>query len=165
MTDLQSRDGVLTPCALTHMMELKPYIEEPLSNDAPSINFISVDLRPRIRHDFVLSTRDAVDEYWQTLEYCYAAADHKAASFAFPGSVVPEVILKSPMNNWDLLSELILRRKIEFEACLVKSFYLFIYLIYLFFLYSSWWPNFNFSNPKIDKTRALPFGISWQVFL
>ncbi|KAI9102884.1 hypothetical protein K1719_023323 [Acacia pycnantha] len=90
-TDLQSRDGVMTPCALTHMMELKPYMEEPLSNDASCINFISVDLRPRIRHDFVLSNRDAVDEYWQTLEYCYAAADQKAASLAFPGTVVPEV--------------------------------------------------------------------------
>ncbi|KAK4267222.1 hypothetical protein QN277_024033 [Acacia crassicarpa] len=90
-TDLQSRDGVMTPCALTHLMELKPYMEEPFSNDASSISFISVDLRPRIRHDFILSNRDAVDKYWQTLEYCFAAADQKAASLAFPGTVVPEV--------------------------------------------------------------------------
>lgn len=98
---MQSRDGVMTQHAsFTHMMELKPYIEEPLSNDAASLNFLSLDLRPRIRHDFVLSNRDAVDEYWQTLEYCYAAADQKAASFAFPGSVVHEVISKSPMNSY-----------------------------------------------------------------
>lgn len=100
MTDLQSRDGIVTPHAsFTHMMELKPYIEEPLSNDQASLNFISIDLRPRIRHDFVLSNRDAVDEYWQTLEYCYAAADQKAASFAFPGSAVHEVSVKSLMND------------------------------------------------------------------
>ncbi|CAJ2638415.1 unnamed protein product [Trifolium pratense] len=87
----QSIDGVKTPHALTHMMELRPYIEEPLSNDAASLNFTSLDLRPRIRHDFVLSNRYAVDEYWRTLEYCYAAANRKAALYAFPGSVVHEV--------------------------------------------------------------------------
>ncbi|KAJ1411476.1 hypothetical protein SESBI_21175 [Sesbania bispinosa] len=91
VADLQSRDGVKTPHTFTHMMELRPYIEEPLSNDAASLNFLSLDLRPRIRHDFILSNRDAVDEYWQTLEFCYAAADKKAASYAFPGSVVHEV--------------------------------------------------------------------------
>ncbi|KHN11338.1 hypothetical protein glysoja_036035 [Glycine soja] len=89
VTDLQSRDGVKTP--QTHMMELRPYIEEPISNDAASLNFISLDLRPRVRHDFILSNRDAVDEYWRTLENCYATADRKAASYAFPGSVVHEL--------------------------------------------------------------------------
>jgi general transcription factor 3C polypeptide 1 len=76
-------------------MELRPYIEEPLSNDAASLNFMSLDLRPRIRHDFVLSNRCAVDEYWRTLEYCYAASNRKAALYAFPGSVVHEVIFYS----------------------------------------------------------------------
>ena len=94
VTDMQSRDEVKTAHTFTHVMELKPYIEEPLSSDAASLNFMSHDLRPRIRHDFILSNRDAVDEYWQTLEYCYAAADPKAASYAFPGSVVHEVICK-----------------------------------------------------------------------
>ncbi|XP_010498096.1 PREDICTED: uncharacterized protein LOC104775855 [Camelina sativa] len=75
---------------LTHAMELKPYIEEPVFVAATS-NVISLDFRPRIRHDFILSNRDAVDEYWLTLEYCYAAADHRAAKLAFPGSVVQEV--------------------------------------------------------------------------
>lgn len=75
---------------LTHAMELMPYIEEPVFVAAtPSV--MSLDLRPRIRHDFILSNRDAVDEYWLTLEYCYAAADHRAAKQAFPGSVVQEV--------------------------------------------------------------------------
>lgn len=91
MITSQSRDGDKTPQTLTHMMELRPYIEEPLSNDAASLNFISLDLRPRIRHDFILSNRYAVDEYWQTLEYCYAAANKKTALYAFPGSVVHEV--------------------------------------------------------------------------
>lgn len=71
-------------------MELKPYVEEPLSVVALS-NLRSFDLRPRIRHDFILSHREAVDEYWKTLEYCYAAAPPKAALHAFPGSAVPEV--------------------------------------------------------------------------
>ncbi|XP_019460992.1 PREDICTED: uncharacterized protein LOC109360501 [Lupinus angustifolius] len=91
VTGMQSRDGVRMPHTFTHMMELKPYIEEPISNNPASLHFISLDLRPRIRHDFSLSNRDAVDEYWRTLEYCYVAADKKAASYAFPGSVVHEV--------------------------------------------------------------------------
>ncbi|XP_022715262.1 uncharacterized protein LOC111274686 isoform X2 [Durio zibethinus] len=77
---------------LTHAMELKPYIEEPLSLVAAS-TFRSLDLRPRIRHDFILSNREAVDDYWKTLEYCYAAADPRAALHAFPGSAVHEVFL------------------------------------------------------------------------
>jgi general transcription factor 3C polypeptide 1 len=89
----QSRDGVQTPHILTHMLELRPYIEEPVSNNATTLNSTSLDLRPRIRHDFILSNRCAVDEYWRTLEYCYAAANKKAALYAFPGSVVHEVIL------------------------------------------------------------------------
>ncbi|XP_021750753.1 uncharacterized protein LOC110716442 isoform X1 [Chenopodium quinoa] len=69
---------------LIYALELKPYIEEPLS----------MDLLPRgPRHDFVLSTGEAVEKYWQTLEYCYAAADTKAAIRAFPGCVVFEVCL------------------------------------------------------------------------
>ncbi|KAI5440336.1 uncharacterized protein LOC127100750 isoform X2 [Lathyrus oleraceus] len=91
MITSQSTDGVKTPHSLTHMMELRPYIEEPLSNDEASLSFMSHDLRPRIRHDFILFNRYAVDEYWRTLEYCYAAANKKAALYAFPGSVVHEV--------------------------------------------------------------------------
>lgn len=76
---------------LTHALELKPYIEEPVSVvPSPSV-FVSLDIRPQIRHDFVLSSRTAVDEYWNTLEYCYAAVDSKAALHAFPGSAVHEV--------------------------------------------------------------------------
>ncbi|KAJ7951536.1 putative B-block-binding subunit of tfiiic protein [Quillaja saponaria] len=92
VTDVQSKDGIGVPhTAFTHAMELKPYIEEPLSKDATSFSFRTLDLRPRIRHDFVLSNREAVNKYWQTLEYCYAAADQKAALLAFPGSAVHEV--------------------------------------------------------------------------
>ncbi|TKY53824.1 B-block binding subunit of TFIIIC [Spatholobus suberectus] len=39
VTDVQSRDGVKTPHTFTHTMELRPYIEEPISNDAASLNF------------------------------------------------------------------------------------------------------------------------------
>ncbi|KAK8350667.1 hypothetical protein V6Z12_A06G224000 [Gossypium hirsutum] len=44
-----------------------------------------------IRHEFVLSNRDAIDEYWQFLEYTYAGVDLKDASHAFPGSTVHEI--------------------------------------------------------------------------
>ncbi|CAN1162161.1 hypothetical protein LINPERPRIM_LOCUS1322 [Linum perenne] len=81
-----TEDGVMFPHALfTDAMEFKPYIEEP-----PAIVAKSIDLRPRYRHDFVLSSREAVEDYWKTLEFCYAAADPKAAFYAFPGSAVPE---------------------------------------------------------------------------
>lgn len=84
-------------CAvLVYAMELKPYIEEPLSRALPSSSVNSSDLRPRIRHDFILSTMEVVDNYWKTLEYCYAAADPVAALQAFPGSAVHEVCDFSP---------------------------------------------------------------------
>ncbi|XWS16177.1 hypothetical protein CRYUN_Cryun34aG0062600 [Craigia yunnanensis] len=88
--DERSDNGVKVPHAnLTHAMEPKPYIEEPLSLVATS-TFRSLDLRPRIRHDFILLNREAVDDYWKTLEYCYAAADPKADLHAFLGSAVHE---------------------------------------------------------------------------
>lgn len=91
-----AKDGSqLLQATFTHAMELKPYIEEPISKAAISLSFRPLDLRPRIRHDFVLSNRKAVDEYWQTLEYCYAAADPRAALHAFPGSAVHEVCTKA----------------------------------------------------------------------
>lgn len=88
---MQSKDGVeVLQATYRHTMELKSYVEEP-----PPIvafgNLRSLDLQPRIRHDFVLSSREAVDEYWKTLEYCYSAADQIAAKEALPGSVVQEV--------------------------------------------------------------------------
>lgn len=84
--------GVEVPhVTYTHAMELKPYIEEPLSKYATSLSFIDLDLRPRMRHDFILSSKATVNEYWQTLEYCYAAADPRSALLAFPGSAVHEV--------------------------------------------------------------------------
>lgn len=86
-----AEDGSSSPhTTLTHALELKPYIEEPVSTVASS-GFIFPDLRPQVRHDFVLSSRKAVDEYWNTLEYCYAAAKSRAALLAFPGSAVHEV--------------------------------------------------------------------------
>ncbi|KAL0415050.1 UNVERIFIED_CONTAM: hypothetical protein Slati_3336900 [Sesamum latifolium] len=86
-----AEDGASSPhTTLTHALELKPYIEEPVSAGASS-GLTYPDLRPQVRHDFVLSSRKAVDEYWNTLEYCYAAAKSSAAFLAFPGSAVHEV--------------------------------------------------------------------------
>ncbi|KAK7282250.1 hypothetical protein RIF29_10882 [Crotalaria pallida] len=117
VTDMQSRDGVKTPHTFTHMMELKPYIEEPLSNIGASLHFISRDLRPRIRHDFILSNRDAVNEYWQTLEYCYVTADQKAASYAFPGSVVHEVYR---FRSWASNRLMTAEQRCELLKCVTK---------------------------------------------
>ncbi|KAL5728992.1 hypothetical protein ACHQM5_002006 [Ranunculus cassubicifolius] len=92
VTDKDVEDREETSLAIyTYAMELKPYIEEPLSKVSVSLGFSSHDLRPRIRHDFILSNKEAVDIYWKTLEYCYATADAKAAVHAFPGSSVHEV--------------------------------------------------------------------------
>ncbi|KAL9157086.1 hypothetical protein ABFS82_09G122300 [Erythranthe guttata] len=86
-----AEDGASSAHAiLTNALELKPYIEEPVSTVAPSGSVFS-HLRPQVRHDFVLSSRKGVDEYWNTLEYCYAAAKPRAALLAFPGSVAHEV--------------------------------------------------------------------------
>ncbi|KAL4560145.1 hypothetical protein LXL04_032294 [Taraxacum kok-saghyz] len=78
---------------LRHSLELKPYIEEPVTVVLPSPGVDSFDLRPHVRHDFVLASRKGVDEYWNILEYCYSASDPKAALHAFPGSAVHEVFL------------------------------------------------------------------------
>ncbi|KAJ4973068.1 hypothetical protein NE237_006242 [Protea cynaroides] len=92
VTDGHAEEAERIPHAiLSHAMELRPYIEEPLSVATASSVGSSVDLRPRIRHDFVLSSREAVDAYWKTLEYCYAAAYPPSALHAFPGSSVQEV--------------------------------------------------------------------------
>ncbi|KAL6514977.1 hypothetical protein OROGR_020556 [Orobanche gracilis] len=86
-----TEDGANSPHAtLAHALELKPYIEEPVFTVA-SACLASHDLRPQVRHDFVLSSRKAVDAYWNTLEYCYCAAKSRAALLAFPGTAVHEV--------------------------------------------------------------------------
>ncbi|KAK9071149.1 hypothetical protein SSX86_009717 [Deinandra increscens subsp. villosa] len=78
---------------LSHSLEFKPYIEEPVRMVLPYTSVDSFDLRPHVRHDFVLASKISVDEYWNTLEYCYAASDPKPALHAFPGSTVHEVFL------------------------------------------------------------------------
>uniref|UniRef100_A0A7N0V6S9 B-block binding subunit of TFIIIC domain-containing protein n=1 Tax=Kalanchoe fedtschenkoi TaxID=63787 RepID=A0A7N0V6S9_KALFE len=92
--------------------ELNPYIEEPRATFPTSSNPASLDLRPLIRHDFVLLNRDAVDDYWKTLEYFYSAADPIAAAHAFPGSSVPELFrfrswLSSQLMTADKRAELL----------------------------------------------------------
>lgn len=88
---------------LKHALELKPYIEEP-SLVAPSLCSSFLDLRPKIRHDFILSSREAVDVYWKTLEYCYAAADPAAALHSFPGSAVHEVFLSRSWSSFRVMT-------------------------------------------------------------
>lgn len=82
MTAQNTEDAGSSHTQLCYAMELKPYIEVPRSQSS---------LCPRMRHDFVLSTKDLVDEYWQSLEYHYATADPKIAKHTFPGSIAPEV--------------------------------------------------------------------------
>ncbi|KAJ0006939.1 hypothetical protein Pint_29068 [Pistacia integerrima] len=113
-----SDDGIkFLHANLTHSMELKPYIEEPPSIAATS-NVMLLDLRPRIRHDFFLSTKEAVYEYWQTLEYCYAAADPRAARHAFPGSAVHEVF---HYRSWASVRVMTADQRAELLKCMVRD--------------------------------------------
>ncbi|XP_022723371.1 uncharacterized protein LOC111280346 isoform X2 [Durio zibethinus] len=96
VTSGSSDDGVTFPHASpVYALELKTCIEEP---PLIAAHFGSFDLCPDrdagheiIRHEFILSNRDAIDEYWQVLEYTYAVVDPKAALHAFPGSTVHEI--------------------------------------------------------------------------
>ncbi|KAF6169917.1 hypothetical protein GIB67_034309, partial [Kingdonia uniflora] len=65
---------------LTHALELKPYIEKPLS-----LGESSLDHCPR-RYKFILSNREEVDKYWNTLENYYATVNAMATGSAFLGS-------------------------------------------------------------------------------
>ncbi|KAK9667114.1 hypothetical protein RND81_14G234000 [Saponaria officinalis] len=114
VADESLKDAVqLSHATLVYALELKPYIEEPpLIEPLPGC-YASVDLRPHFRHDFVLSTAEALEKYWQTLEYCYAAADPKAVVHAFPGSVAHEVCL---YRSWTTVRVM----KAEQRAALIK---------------------------------------------
>ncbi|CAK9179892.1 unnamed protein product [Ilex paraguariensis] len=114
-----SEDAVKVQHAtLTHALELKPYIEEPVTVVDQSSDFISLDLRPQIRHDFVLSSRNAVHEYWNTLEYCYAAANSRAALHSFPGSAVHEVFL---FRSWASVRVMTADQRAELLKCIVND--------------------------------------------
>ncbi|KAF8388748.1 hypothetical protein HHK36_025428 [Tetracentron sinense] len=119
VTGEYAEDAAMVPHAiLTHAMELKPYIEEPASIVPSSSGFGSLDLRPRIRHDFILSNREAVDVYWKTLEYCYSAAGPTAALHAFPGSAVHEVFL---FRSWVSTRVMTADQRSELLKCIVKD--------------------------------------------
>ncbi|XP_077214427.1 uncharacterized protein LOC143849324 isoform X2 [Tasmannia lanceolata] len=130
VTEGEAGVNMVTCAVLTHAMELKPYIEEPLSRILPSSTINSSDLWPRTRHDFVLSNREAVDEYWKNLEYYYAAADHTTALHTFPGAAVHEVFLSRSWASVRVMTahqrtELLKRvanddpgKKIPFKECL-----------------------------------------------
>ncbi|XVF25173.1 hypothetical protein REPUB_Repub13aG0190500 [Reevesia pubescens] len=98
VTSGSSDEVVVAHKSPVYALELKPYIEEPRLIATYSDSG-SLDLCPdtdvvyeTIRHDFILSNRNATDEYWQVLEYSFALADPKAALNAFPGSILHEVL-------------------------------------------------------------------------
>ncbi|CAA6670524.1 unnamed protein product [Spirodela intermedia] len=78
-------------CLSTYSLELKPFIEVPRSSSSTDV--LSPACPPRLRHDFLLTNREAVDSYWQTLEYCHVSADRNSSLKAFPGSAVKEIFL------------------------------------------------------------------------
>lgn len=96
--------NMVPQAVLTYAMELKPYIEEPAPRAVPSLTVNVFDLRPRVRHDFIFSSREALDAYWKTLEYCYCAAEPAVASRAFPGSTVPEIFVQRSWTSVRVMS-------------------------------------------------------------
>ncbi|XP_010273234.1 PREDICTED: uncharacterized protein LOC104608836 isoform X2 [Nelumbo nucifera] len=118
VTDGRAEQDTIPHAVLTHAMELKPYIEEPLSIVPPSSGVTSIDLRPRVRHDFILSNKDAVDAYWKTLEFCYAAANPTAALHAFPGSAVHEVFF---YRSWASVRVMTAEQRAELLKRVVKD--------------------------------------------
>lgn len=81
-------NGVPSDTITTHLMELRPYIEEPIPRILPSSQ---LNNHRMIRHDFVLLKQEFVDAYWETLECCYLTAGLAEPLSAFPGCSVPEV--------------------------------------------------------------------------
>ncbi|KAH1055081.1 hypothetical protein J1N35_033146 [Gossypium stocksii] len=134
-----SDDGVTCLHASpVYSLELKPYIEEPTLLIACS-NFGYLDLCPdrhvmdeMIRHEFVLSNRDAIDEYWQFLECTYAGVGLKDASHAFPGSTVHEsswtsvrrMTVDQKAAVLKLLSKVKFNEKLPYKKCKEISKYL-----------------------------------------
>ncbi|GER53573.1 B-block binding subunit of TFIIIC [Striga asiatica] len=114
-----AEDGGSNPhTTLTHALELKPYIEEPVTGIASTTGLGLHDLRPQIRHDFVLLSRKAVDEYWNTLEYCYSASKSRAALLAFPGTAVHEVF--NP-RSWTSSRVITADERVELHKRVVKD--------------------------------------------
>lgn len=101
VTSRSQVDGVIFPHANpVYALELKPYVDEP-PLIATHLNSGSLDLctdrdvvHDIVRHKFILSNRDAIEEYWEVLEYAYAMADPKAALHAFPGCTVHKVCMQ-----------------------------------------------------------------------
>lgn len=89
--EVQEGDHLLLHPKFKYAFEQNPYIEEPRPTFSTCSHPASLDLRPLIRHNFELQSKETVDDYWKTLEYLYSAADQTAAAHAFPGSSVPEV--------------------------------------------------------------------------
>ncbi|KAK8949841.1 hypothetical protein KSP40_PGU017725 [Platanthera guangdongensis] len=79
---------------LSYALELRPYVEEPLPTVLPTPDINNSEDFCKLRHDFILSDKQAVDKYWETLEYCFAAANSVYSRQCFPGSTVGEVFLR-----------------------------------------------------------------------
>ncbi|XP_002454215.2 uncharacterized protein LOC8066182 isoform X2 [Sorghum bicolor] len=101
--------GVPSNAMSTHLMELRPYIEEPIPKILPSSQ---LNNHRKIRHDFVLSKQEFVDSYWETLECCYSTAGLADPLSAFPGSSVPEV---SHPRSWSTLRVMTTEQRLELQ--------------------------------------------------
>ncbi|XP_035815188.1 uncharacterized protein [Zea mays] len=101
--------GVSSNAMYTHSMELRPYIEEPMPRILPSSQ---LNNHRKIRHDFVLSKKEFVDSYWETLECCYLTAGLADPLSAFPGSSVPEV---SHRRSWCSLRVMTTEQRLELQ--------------------------------------------------
>ncbi|KAL6899555.1 hypothetical protein ACP4OV_006213 [Aristida adscensionis] len=101
--------SVPSDAAPTHSMELRPYIEEPIPRYLSSSQ---VNNQQKVRHDFVLSKHEFVDDYWETLEYCYKTAGFAESSSAFPGCSVAEVCHP---RSWSSLRVMTTEQRLELQ--------------------------------------------------
>uniref|UniRef100_A0A0E0CNS9 B-block binding subunit of TFIIIC domain-containing protein n=1 Tax=Oryza meridionalis TaxID=40149 RepID=A0A0E0CNS9_9ORYZ len=115
--ELVDDSGAPSDALPTHSIELKPYIEEPTPRILPS-SHVNVNHRPKIRHDFVLSRKEFVDAYWETLEYCYLTAGLAEPSSAFPGCSVPEV---SHPRSWSSLRVMTTEQRLELQQRIMNA--------------------------------------------
>ncbi|EMS66681.1 hypothetical protein TRIUR3_04918 [Triticum urartu] len=100
----------------TYSLELRPYIEEPTPSIVQS-SHVSMNHRPKFRHDFVLSKQESVDAYWETLKYCYLTAGSAEPS-SFPGNCVPEV---SHVRSWSSVRVMTTKQRLELQTRLMNE--------------------------------------------
>ncbi|XP_028554557.1 uncharacterized protein LOC110091869 isoform X2 [Dendrobium catenatum] len=95
---------------LSHALELKAYLEEPVPAVLPSSDILRSNDCYKLRHDFILSDKEAVELYWETLEYCFASADPSYSRQCFPGSIVEEVFHR---RSWSSIRVMTTEQRLE----------------------------------------------------